>query len=183
LSESITIPLAEYQALRAVADTATCIRHWSDTFYNRKTERCEGMSVSADKVRELWSRLADLDAVRKGEAVTPTGLMPEIDPQTADAFYILCLETTNLEGDFRWRYLRGDTQCSTPFFARAQRLARSEVEAKHMGYEFGFLAIPCEVVAWLSDTSGGDDDRVVTLTPENLRVLLNQAWQRPRERK
>lgn len=46
--------------MRAVVDAARCIRHWHNTNYNPKTGETEGMVVSAQHVRELWSALAVL---------------------------------------------------------------------------------------------------------------------------
>lgn len=45
------------EAFLEVFDKAACIQHWHDTLYNKKTNECEGMVVSAKKVRELWTVL------------------------------------------------------------------------------------------------------------------------------
>lgn len=46
------------KAFEEVFDTAACIQHWHDTSYNKETGECEGMVVSAEKVRELWEVLS-----------------------------------------------------------------------------------------------------------------------------
>lgn len=42
------------KAFEELFDHAACIQHWHDSCYNKKTGKCEGMVVSADKVRGLW---------------------------------------------------------------------------------------------------------------------------------
>jgi hypothetical protein len=51
-------------ALEKVADAARCIRHWHD----RIVDQGDGMVVSAKHVRDLWSALAALDAVKGGRS-------------------------------------------------------------------------------------------------------------------
>jgi hypothetical protein len=47
----------ERDAMKQVVDAARCIRHWHD-------REPDGMVVSADKVRSLWTALHNLDSVK-----------------------------------------------------------------------------------------------------------------------
>lgn len=52
----------ELRTLREVLTAARCIRHWHDTLPNAETGECEGMVVSAEHVRAMWSRIGEHDA-------------------------------------------------------------------------------------------------------------------------
>lgn len=44
-------------AFKELYEAANCIQHWSDNHYNKETGKCEGMTVSAEHVRNLWEVL------------------------------------------------------------------------------------------------------------------------------
>lgn len=54
------------EPMQAVVDAARCIQHWHDTNYNPATGETEGMVVSAEHVKKLWSALAALPSPARG---------------------------------------------------------------------------------------------------------------------
>ena len=57
------------EAFLEVFDKASCIQHWHDTLYNKEVNECEGMVVSAKKVRELWAVLEKHRELRHSKAL------------------------------------------------------------------------------------------------------------------
>jgi hypothetical protein len=57
----VIVTAAELQKIEAVIEAAKCIRHWHD-------REPDGMIVSAEHVRQLWSALHDLEANDQGDS-------------------------------------------------------------------------------------------------------------------